>query len=37
MIEQVRHFESELRTWMWLAVMLAIILFKGFFSFFCGV
>ncbi len=27
------HTESILRTWMWLAVMLAIILFKGFFAF----
>jgi len=30
----INHFESQIRTWVWLAVMLGIILFKGFFAFF---
>jgi heme/copper-type cytochrome/quinol oxidase subunit 3 len=33
-MDTIKHVESELRTWMWLIVMLAIILFKGFFAFF---
>jgi heme/copper-type cytochrome/quinol oxidase subunit 3 len=33
-MEQVKHTESGLRTWVWLAIMLGIILFKGFFAFF---
>ena len=30
----VKHYESQARTWIWLAIMLGIILGKGFFSFF---
>jgi hypothetical protein len=33
-MEQVKHIESEIRTWVWLGIMLGIILFKGFFAFF---
>ena len=33
-MEQTPHVESERRTWLWVAVMLAIILSKGFFAFF---
>jgi hypothetical protein len=32
-MEQVKHIESEIRTWVWLGIMLGIILFKGFFAF----
>ena len=28
------HVESLARTWVWLAIMLSLILFKGFFAFF---
>ncbi len=30
----INHYGSEIRTWVWLAIMLGIILFKGFFAFF---
>lgn len=33
-MQHATHTESELRTWLWLAALLAIILFKGFFAFF---
>jgi hypothetical protein len=33
-MDVVKHTESLSRTWIWLMVMLAIILFKGFFAFF---
>ncbi|MBT8339604.1 MAG: hypothetical protein HKP58_19065 [Desulfatitalea sp.] len=33
-MQGVQHVESIRRTWLWLAVMLAIILAKGFFAFF---
>jgi hypothetical protein len=33
-MEASAHPESERRTWLWVAVMLAIILSKGFFAFF---
>lgn len=33
-MEAIEHTESIWRTWKWLAVMLAIILFKGFLAFF---
>ena len=33
-MEQVKHFESELKTWLWLGIMIGLILFKGFFAFF---
>jgi len=32
-MESVKHFESVGRTWLWIAVMVTIILFKGFFAF----
>jgi hypothetical protein len=31
---QITHEESLTRTWVWLAIMMGIILFKGFFAFF---
>ncbi len=31
---QDEHIGSQVRTWVWLAIMLGIILFKGFFAFF---
>ncbi len=33
-METTEHTESVLKTWKWLAVMLSIILFKGFLAFF---
>jgi hypothetical protein len=33
-MEAIKHFESPRRTWIWIAVMMTIILFKGFFAFF---
>ncbi|RJQ77923.1 MAG: hypothetical protein C4519_12885 [Desulfobacteraceae bacterium] len=33
-MEDVKHFQSSRRTWLWLAFMVGIILFKGFFAFF---
>jgi hypothetical protein len=33
-METAKHAESLPRTWMWIAVALAIILFKGFLAFF---
>lgn len=33
-METIKHFESVGRTWVWLMVMLAIILFKGLLAFF---
>jgi hypothetical protein len=30
---QGQHFESSVRTWCWIAIMLAIILIQGFFGF----
>ncbi len=33
-METIEYTESVLKTWKWLAVMLAIILFKGFLAFF---
>jgi hypothetical protein len=33
-MEHLTHGESALRTWLWIAALLGIILFKGFYSFF---
>lgn len=33
-MEQVKHYESVSRTWVWIAVMVGIILLKGFFAFY---
>ncbi|WP_054033220.1 hypothetical protein [Desulfatitalea tepidiphila] len=33
-MDHVKGFDSELRTWMWLVILLGLILFKGFFAFF---
>ncbi len=33
-MEHTTHGESALRTWLWIAALLGIILFKGFYSFF---
>jgi hypothetical protein len=33
-MEPTAHGESALRTWLWIAALLGIILFKGFYSFF---
>ncbi len=33
-MEDITHGESALRTWLWIAALLGIILFKGFYSFF---
>jgi hypothetical protein len=33
-MKAVKHFESTRSAWLWIAIMLAIILFKGFFAFF---